>query len=250
MCLRAWRQCSINFTRRSGVWDPHSPGDAYTGRGRRLPPGRRQHEDGRPLDPVVQGGGDARIRRVMVARAPPRADFRGECGADVAGTAGSHWKTRIGASTPGRRTGVPGESRVVCGGFGKFEQTWTSRAVSPSTRIAKVSPATSVVERRDVTEPCPLHRDRSERRRREELELQSRFQIGGRGGLRPGSTKLKEKEGLDNGHHRLRALEEMEPARAKIGTSARAWRVRNTTTDSECAGCLGGWSEATIMDLW
>ena len=87
------------------AWDPHSPGDAYTGRGRRLPPGRRQHEDGRPLDPVVQGGGDALIRRVMVARAPPRADFRGECGADVAGTAGSHWKTRIGASTPSRRWG-------------------------------------------------------------------------------------------------------------------------------------------------
>ena len=29
-----------------------------------------QHEDGRPFDPAVQGGGDVRIRRVMVA---PRA---------------------------------------------------------------------------------------------------------------------------------------------------------------------------------
>ena len=89
--------------RKECVWDPHSLGDAYTGRGHRLPPGRRQHEDGRPLDPAVQGGGDVRIRRVMVVRTPLRVDSRGGCRADVAGRAGSHCKTRVAASTPGRR---------------------------------------------------------------------------------------------------------------------------------------------------
>ena len=85
------------------AWDPHSPGDAYTGRGHRLPPGRRQDEDGRLLDPAVQGGGDVRIRRVMDARTPPRVVSRGVCRADVAGRLGSHCTTRFAASTPGRR---------------------------------------------------------------------------------------------------------------------------------------------------
>ena len=85
------------------VWDPHSPGDAYTGRGHLLPPGRRQDEDGRPLDPAVQGGGDVRIRRFMDARTPPRVVSRGGCRADVAVRAGSHCTTRVAASTPGRR---------------------------------------------------------------------------------------------------------------------------------------------------
>ena len=58
-------------------WDPHIPGDAYAGGGHRLPPGRRQHEDGGPLDPAVQGVGDFRIRRVMVAGAAPGVDSRG-----------------------------------------------------------------------------------------------------------------------------------------------------------------------------
>ena len=61
VCLRTSRQSSINVTRRSVLGSAQR--DAYAGRGHRLPPGRRQHEDGRPLDPAVQGGGDVRIRR-------------------------------------------------------------------------------------------------------------------------------------------------------------------------------------------
>ena len=105
------------------VWDPHSPGDAYTGRGHRLPPGRRQDEDGRLLDPAVQGGGDVRIRRVMVARTPPRVVSRGGCRADVAGRAGSHCTTRVAASRPGRRRGY--QERIGRSAAARvFGQTW------------------------------------------------------------------------------------------------------------------------------
>ena len=97
---------SLQSTLHEGkCWDPHIPGDAYVGRGHRLPPGRRQHEDGGPLDPAVQGVGDFRIRRFMVAGAAPGVDSRGGSRADVAGRAGSHCKARVAACTPGRRRG-------------------------------------------------------------------------------------------------------------------------------------------------
>ena len=130
-------------------WDPHSPGDAYTGRGHRLSPGRRQDEDVRLLDPAVQGGGDIRIRRVMDARTPPRVVSRGGFRADVAGRVGSHCTTRVGASTPGRRRRY--QERIGSRQRHEFLDKRGCRAVSPS--APKVSPATSVVERGDFALP-------------------------------------------------------------------------------------------------
>ena len=88
-----------------------------------------------------------------------------------------------------------------------------ARAVSLS--APKVSPATSVVERRDVSVPPTPQGQAGEATTRRA------------GGARPSPnrrkrraaawrTKLKEKEGVDDNHHPLPALEDLEPPRAKV----------------------------------
>ena len=61
-------------------------------------------------------------------------------------------------------------------------------------------------------------------------------------------TKLKEKVSVDDNHHMLPALVDLEPPKAKVVLRPgleRQW----TAADSEVAGCLGGWSGPAVMGL-
>ena len=101
-------------------------------------------------------------------------------------------------------------------GVGSGTSFWTNvdaRAVSPS--APKVSPATSVVERRDVTVPLTPQGHVGEATTRRAGAARP---VPNRRKRRTAAwrSKLKEKEGVDDNHHRLPGLEELEPATAKI----------------------------------
>ena len=202
---------SLQPTLHEGVCgDPHSPGDAYVGRGHRLPPGRRQHENGGPLDPAIQGARDVRIRRVMVARTPPRVDSRGGCRADVAGRAGSHRKTGVAASTTGRRRGC--QEKI---GGRQRHGIWGKRG-SPCRESEGPKGQRSDLHRGTAGRLGAAHSTRAGRRgddgkncARPTPNRKKRRAVAWR-------TKLKEKEGGDDSQHPSPPLEDEQPPRAKV----------------------------------
>ena len=234
---------SLQSTLHEGVcWDPHSPGDAYAGRGHRLPPGRRQHEDGRPLDPAVQGGGDVRIRRVMVARAPRRVDPRGGCRADVSGRAGSHCKTRVAASTPGRRRGF--QKRI--GGRQRHE-IWDKRGC-PCRESECPKGQSSDLSRR--TARCLGYAHSTGTGRRGDDEKSWRCKAGSKSeeeadfGLE-GEAQRKERRGRQSPH--ASGVGGAGTPESKGCTSARAWKGR---APARLAKMQGVWEAGAVQRLW